>query len=330
MKGNLHRFVKTAIRYLPESARVPAVIVDVGAAGGAHRRWRQLGRDVFVIGFEPDHRAARPERGDVVSEWFSEALSSKRQTATLYVTRWSTNTSLLRPNRSLIDGIYSTPTDFDIIEERTIECVSLDELLKGRAQQPDAVKLDTQGSELYILQGAQRTLEKSVFAVESEVEFVELYEKQPLFGDVDTFLRQKGFLLMDCGNLLFHKRRVNNHTGGRKGQLIAADVLYFRSPEQTAEIVRLGGFGKLWRVILVCLAYGYPDYADEVCAEIEKRQLLAQETVVALRRQLSRQVKWSRLFPNFPGRGRLHRAVQAFADAVAPGKNACWINELGN
>jgi len=37
----------------------------------------------------------------------------------------------------------------------------------------------------------------NVVGIEVEVEFSELYEKQPLFNDVDNFIRDKGFELFD-------------------------------------------------------------------------------------------------------------------------------------
>lgn len=62
----------------------------------------------------------------------------------------------------------------------------------------DAIKLDTQGSELDILRGASRAL-SSCTLIEIEVEFNPIYEGQNLFCDVDRFLRDRGFV---CGEYL--------------------------------------------------------------------------------------------------------------------------------
>src|SRR5207249_2189584 len=59
------------------------------------------------------------------------------------------------------------------------------------------IKLDTQGSELDILRTVDDSQWPDVLAVEVEVEFAELYTNQPLFFDVDGFLRSKGMVLFD-------------------------------------------------------------------------------------------------------------------------------------
>jgi FkbM family methyltransferase len=57
----------------------------------------------------------------------------------------------------------------------------------------DLIKIDVQGAELEIFQGGANLL-RTVSCIVSEVEFVPLYKDQPLFGDVDAFLRGQGFL----------------------------------------------------------------------------------------------------------------------------------------
>jgi Methyltransferase FkbM domain len=60
-------------------------------------------------------------------------------------------------------------------------------LCQNNINNVDAIKLDTQGSELDILRGATHVL-PTVSLIDIEVEFNELYDGQPLFCDVDRFL----------------------------------------------------------------------------------------------------------------------------------------------
>ena len=43
----------------------------------------------------------------------------------------------------------------------------------------------------------QHTLNRAIFGVEVEVEFIEMYQDQPLFNEVDSFMRERGFYLFD-------------------------------------------------------------------------------------------------------------------------------------
>lgn len=75
-------------------------------------------------------------------------------------------------------------------ERRDVPVYSLDEvpeLLEGTLPRPDVLIADTQGSEYDIFCGATTSL-LSVVAVICEVEFVELYAGQRLFGDVTSVL----------------------------------------------------------------------------------------------------------------------------------------------
>jgi Methyltransferase FkbM domain len=69
----------------------------------------------------------------------------------------------------------------------------------------DFIKLDTQGSELEILQGGVRAL-AGVRCVEVEVEFNPIYRGQPLFYEVDAFMRGQGFVLWKLTNLVHYAR----------------------------------------------------------------------------------------------------------------------------
>jgi hypothetical protein len=55
--------------------------------------------------------------------------------------------------------------------------------------------------------------------ITTEVEFVPLYEGQPLFGDIDVFLRQHGFKLLNLYDLWTQE----------DGQLTAGDAVYLNT-----------------------------------------------------------------------------------------------------
>lgn len=58
----------------------------------------------------------------------------------------------------------------------------------------DFLWLDMQGAELAVLKAAPEVL-KNVKAVLTEVEFVEAYDKQPLFFEIKKFMEEQGFVM---------------------------------------------------------------------------------------------------------------------------------------
>jgi FkbM family methyltransferase len=101
----------------------------------------------------------------------------------------------------------------------TVPTARLDEKLdRSGLDRPCLLKIDVQGSELSVLRGAEGLL-PSVDEVYVECSFAELYEGQPLAGDVIAYLR--GNDLAFAG--LFGMRR------DAAGRCIQADLLFTRS-----------------------------------------------------------------------------------------------------
>lgn len=79
----------------------------------------------------------------------------------------------------------------------------------------DIVKLDIQGYELEALRGFDHYL-ADVRSIICEVEFFSVYRAQPLFAEVEMFLRNNGFYLFNLYNIWTHE----------DGQLEAADAFF--------------------------------------------------------------------------------------------------------
>ena len=171
------------------------VVVDVGARWGVGDRWRPFGPRARVIGFDPDEAECRrlaELEPDVT--YVPAALGRAEGTATLYRTVEPACSSLYPPVASLVEQ----RPELSVIAPAGTEEVRLTTLDRWLdTADVDAVhvlKLDTQGSELGVLEGAECAL-RDVRVLEVEVEFNEIYQGQPLFGDVDRFLRARGFVL---------------------------------------------------------------------------------------------------------------------------------------
>jgi len=117
------------------------------------------------------------------------------------------------------------------VQTLTLDTTTLDTIIaEGKVVAPNFLSLDTQGSELNILKGAQKCLEDHVSALFIEVEFHSIYKNQPLFHDLCAFLNPLGFELVDLN--LFERYPLRGKWGIRgEGLPTEGEALFFKAPE---------------------------------------------------------------------------------------------------
>jgi FkbM family methyltransferase len=302
-------------------AAKPLTLVDVGARGGLQPNWKAAREHLRVIGFEPDPQeyARLSHAGDATGRtlYIDSAAHRERAELTLNVGRNAGTSSLLEPNLAYLSR-FPEAERFDVVRRVSVKVDALDELLAARGiDGVDFLKIDTQGAELAILEGARRTL-TSAFGVELEVNFAPLYVDQPSFGALDALLRDSGLQLMDL-RPAYWKRALGARYGGPKGQLVFGDALYLKTEEALQErLARLADpdeqRGVLLHALSISLLYGYADYALQLLHP--NRGLLDPAHAVHVERELKADVRWSTRLPHFRGRGwlshffyRIHRLL---------------------
>jgi len=138
-----------------------------------------------------------------------KALGAKTETVRFNVVRNEVSSSVLTPS-NISRGYHGSK--MDTVEMIDVEQVRLDEILN---EEIDILKLDLQGYELEALKGCGGVLGKTK-SITTEIEFVPLYEDQVVFGELDMFLRESGFQLLNLYELWTHP----------DGQLTAGDAVY--------------------------------------------------------------------------------------------------------
>jgi len=197
------------------------IIADIGAADySLDKRWLGLKNDVSVILFEPDKRSHKDLKAQGLTI-YPFALYKEHQKKTLYLTKKPQCSSFYKPNMSFLIN-FPDSERWNIVDEVELEVIPLDSLQLNI----DFIKIDTQGSELDILKGAEGTLE-NVLGAEIEVSFSEIYTNQPLFGEVCAYMKFQGFEFYDFSTEYRYGRKKLD----RMGQLSFADALFLRTPE---------------------------------------------------------------------------------------------------
>jgi FkbM family methyltransferase len=235
----------------------PIVLVDVGARGGIPDRWRHVEPWLRTIGFEPDARSLDAiERSDRMMV-LPTALDSRAGSLELHLTAEESNSSVLMPNRSFLSR-FPAAARFEVVDSVAVEADTLDhQLAQAGIDRLDAIKLDTQGNELMVLEGARETLTRGVFGIEVEVELNPMYEEQPLLADVDRFLRPFGYELFAFEPRGW-KYRAGEDLALARGQIVWADATYVLGPDRALPFRNVEA---LARAVVVCLVCGLGDYA---------------------------------------------------------------------
>lgn len=240
-------------------------VVDVGARGGWPNKWLPLRPWLYLVGFEPEPEEFERLRSGAGADevYLQDALYSEDTEVVLHQTRDANCSSIYRPNHAVIRQFRPNDDRLDVVGLERLRVTTLDSALEDiDVPFVHFIKLDTQGSELDILRGARRTLGGGVIGVEAEVEFVPIYEDQPLFPDVHRFMVDQGFVLMDfprtvtlsgfeaatpmseragASSGLWRRARrfVSRNIGGWRGasQILYADAVYLRDVNHLIELM---------------------------------------------------------------------------------------------
>ena len=212
----------------------PITIVDIGAQRlsdqpHAYDVLTHRGFDLSIVGFEPlterldDRRCAEADLNLTLLPDFIGDGSQR----TFHINNYDATSSLFPFNSALTEQFVELK-DLHTVSTRTVQTRQLDDILP-RKDHVDFLKLDIQGFELEALRGAESLLQRTS-VIHCEVSFAEIYERQCLFSEIETFLRDRGFDFIDL---------VHPHRGGYVvpsgrvvgDRLLWADAVFFRRTE---------------------------------------------------------------------------------------------------
>lgn len=199
----------THINYLKQLGYDPGLVIDIGAYKG---KWTTFGKKIFpssaFLMIEP--QAAKEEELKKVAGRFSNVFYK------MILTGKENNDSVSFFEMETGSSIYGEQTG-TAREVKHYQMKTLDTVMKEyNFQGSYFLKLDVQGAEIDVLEGAPETLQKTDFIL-LEASLLNYNQGAPLVADLIAWLNKNDFVLFDICD---QQRRNNNTT------LVQADLLF--------------------------------------------------------------------------------------------------------
>lgn len=215
----------------------PISVADIGAAqfSSTEDRYKKLlkYRNTTIIGFEPnpdEYNSLIEKNNQNEQLCYLPHVIADGKPHTLNICKLSGCSSILEPNLELSCNYPSFGEHMEVIETIKLESKKLDDIIG--MEKNDFLKIDTQGSELIILQNATKTLDHTLI-IECEVEFIQQYLEQPLFSEIELFLRKRGFIFyqfLGYGSRMIKPYPADENPLQPGGQWLWSDAIFIKNP----------------------------------------------------------------------------------------------------
>lgn len=235
IKGIIRKFGFELRRYQPEKSNDAQLmtmlkthrvnlIYDVGANIGQFGwQLRNLGYSGRIVSFEPLAEAHKQlmltRKNDPLWEVAPQvAIGNEDGEIEIHVAGNSVSSSVL----SMLDAHASAAPESVYVDSEKVRLQRLDSIARDYLHAEDVlfIKIDTQGYEDRVLQGASNLLARAV-GLQLELSLVPLYEGQCLYDEMIAQLKTLGFELWGITPVLVEPM---------KGRLLQVDATFFRCP----------------------------------------------------------------------------------------------------
>ena len=234
--------------------------------------WQIFAPNLSIYGFDADADACDEANAELETRQINWneihiplALGKAVEERTLYVTKAPMCSSLYPPNEPYLKRFAGLPELVNLDFSFEIDTTTLDNFCQEEGiNEIDFLQIDVQGADLDVLEGSKKILSCGTLAIQIEVEFSPLYTNQPLFADVDTFLRKHDFTLFDVSRSYRLRARSPIRSLVRSGQLLWGDAFYFRDLIREDMDEKLKSPERILKLACIADIMNFPDYTLEI------------------------------------------------------------------
>jgi len=258
-----------------ENLDIPEIgILDIGAmlTDGHSKEYQPLldAGIAKVIGFEPVEKECQKLNKDLKSKniSFLPYFIGDGTKQTFCLNNSSMTSSLLEANIELLSLFSGLAELCHTVSREEVQTTCLDDI--PEIDFPiDFIKIDIQGAELQAFKHGAKLLSNTT-VIQTEVEWIPLYQNQPLFSEIELHLREREFLLhriVGFGSRAFKPVVLNNDpTSGI--QYLWSDVIFVKDFTKLGQLTdrQLSVYA-----ILMHEVYKAPDLTALVMTELGNR-----------------------------------------------------------
>lgn len=197
-------------------------IIDVGAnSGGYGHALRAGGYCGNILSFEPLYEAHQKLQDSAAndSNWHVAsrmALGSEDGVVEINVSENSVSSSILNIHETHVNA--AEHSRFINVQKTTLKRLDHVDLSCLQNDSPLFLKIDTQGYEMPVLQGAEGVFNR-IIGLQIELSLVPLYENQLLYVEIIAWLNERGYELWNI---------IPGFSDSKYGRMLQMDGIFFR------------------------------------------------------------------------------------------------------
>jgi hypothetical protein len=186
----------------PEFVDNPPVLVDIGASGKIHSKWKKIAKYSVCIAFDADER----EFGYVENAasgfrklYIYNCIVSDNQSDKInfYLTKSPYCSSTLEPDLTAL-AEWSFADKFLLEKNISLNNITLSKVLENlKISKIDWFKTDSQGIDLRLFKSLSNDIQDNVIVAEFEPGFIDAYKSEDKLFNVVAYMSSKNFWLSD-------------------------------------------------------------------------------------------------------------------------------------
>src|SRR5574338_44251 len=186
----------------PELINKPPVLIDIGASGQLHKKWKLIAKHSICIAFDADEREfgfIEKKQSNFKKLFIYNCIVSDKDSSDqiFYLTQSPYCSSILKPDFKYLAN-YSFADIFKIVDTSKLKTVSISTALRELdINQVDWFKTDSQGLDLRLFKNLRDEIRQKIIIAEFEPGLIDAYEYEDKLYSLLGYIQNKNYWISD-------------------------------------------------------------------------------------------------------------------------------------